>query len=82
MSWQVLRHFAGEKVTVAAIVEDKVQGEVEAEVKGSSSFHFGANKRENTTCFGFPILPMSSVSIVDCCGGRRWHPSFFNRVIK
>lgn len=63
MSWEILRRFAGEKLTVAAILGGGVQGVVE--VEGSSSFFgFGAKKREITCCFGFPIMPTPTVVVV------------------
>lgn len=62
MSWEVLRRFAGEKLTVAEILGRGVQGAVE--VEGSSCLDFGAKKWEITCCFGFPIIPMSPAAIV------------------
>lgn len=68
MSWEVLRRFAGEKLTVATILGGGVQGVVE--VEGSSSFFgFGAKKREITCCFGFPIIPMETTAVVGVVTG-------------
>lgn len=68
MSWEVLRRFAGEKLTVATILGGGVQGVVE--VEGSSSFFsFGAKKREITCCFGFPIIPMQTAAVVGVVTG-------------
>lgn len=64
MSWEVLRRFAGEKLTVAVILGGGVQGLVEVEVEGSSFFGFGAKNREITCCFGFPIVAIPTAAIV------------------
>lgn len=66
MSWEVLRRFAGEKLTVAVILGGGVQGlvEVEVEVEGSSFFGFDAKNREITCCFGFPIVAIPTAAIV------------------